>query len=102
MVISFIFRCLADGQSAAFIINTMNREEREMKEEEEDSIIADKARSDPIGDEEVEPCQKPNTYKQIFPPPNVPKKNKLNHGSPRRKITRSQIDQINRYHYVRL
>ena len=76
----------------------MNREEREMKEEEEDSIIADKARSDPIGDEEVEPCQKPNTFKQICPPPNVPKKNIFNHGSPRRKITRSQIDQINRYH----
>jgi hypothetical protein len=57
LVISFMFRCLADGQSAAFIINTMNREERMIKEEEEDSLMADKARIDPVGDEEVETNQ---------------------------------------------
>ena len=34
-LVTYCARCLADGQSAAFIINSLNREERRLKEEEE-------------------------------------------------------------------
>ena len=74
----------------------MNREERMLKEEEEDSIIADMARSDPVVDEDLETIQIRNSSKKAVPPPNSSKKQTALHGSPRRKITRSQIDQINR------
>ena len=73
------YRCLADGQSAAFIINTMNREEKMIKEEEEESIMADKARSDPVRDKE-----------QID-------KKSSSKNSPKRKITLSQTVRLNRY-----
>ena len=89
-MILIIFRCLADGQSAAFIINTMNREERMIKEEEEDSIIADMARSDPVRDVGL-------SSKRSSQSITSPKKQQVHRNLPRRKITLLQTDQLNRY-----
>ena len=53
-------RCLADGHSAAFLINSMNREERENKkmetdlasmEDQDSEAEDDNARMDPPGEE---------------------------------------------------
>ena len=87
---------MADGQSAAFIINTMNRDERMMKEDDDDSLIADKARIDPVNVNEVIKSLTGKSSKKIHPPPNSPQKRKDTLGSLKRKLTRDQIDQINR------
>ena len=65
------------------------------KEEEEDSLMADKARIDPVDDAQFI-SQTASPSRNIRPPPNSPKKHTNTLGSPKRKITRAQIDQINR------
>jgi len=83
-------RCLADGHSAAFLINRLNKEaemERELNNNNnpDDSIEDDIARKDSY---QKEPKSKTDDSKQ---PPNVTSKKKY-----KRKVTQAQLNQINR------
>merc|ERR1712037_657358 len=86
-------RVLADGQSAAFIINALNREERKLKEEEK------RKREDKTDDTvpvlgQGSPVKKESKRKKDKSLP--PREKKLVLQSPKRRISRKKIEQTDR------
>jgi len=84
-------RCLADGHSAAFLINRLNREEEKEQSKDDYNNNHDDSDEDDIARKDLYEKETKTKTDDSKKPPNVTSKKKY-----KRKVTQAQLNQINR------